>query len=158
MPAAHAGASRERAISIKTVLFALVAPSAAIVAQQAHPFAAPVSTATFSLSAVAGVADLNRDGSPDVIVPGLFYGTMTTARDEHGAALAANGTGPGMTPQAGVTSLPRAAALVGGRFDQDQLEDLVSVSTCGSTHFHRNLGSTLLGGASFAPDVCIDNF
>jgi hypothetical protein len=127
-------------------------------AQSAHPFAAPTSTTTFSLSAVAGVADLNRDGSPDVIVPGLFYGTITTALDENGSALATNGNGPGIAPAAGVTTLPRAAVMASGRFDQDGLEDLVSVSTCGTTHFHRNLGSTLLGGASFSPDVCIDNF
>jgi hypothetical protein len=158
MRAVHAGAARERAIPIQTVLFALVAPSAVTMAQTAHPFAAPVCTATFSLSAVAGIADLNRDGSPDIVVPGLFYGTMTTALDENGCALAANGNGPGITPQAGASSVPRAAAIVGGKFDGDELEDLVTVSTCGSTHFQRNLGSTLLGGANFAPDVCIDNF
>ena len=158
MRAVHAGASRERAIPIQTVLFALVAPSAVTMAQTAHPFAAPVCTATFSLSAVAGVVDLNRDGSPDVVVPGLFYGTMTTALDENGSGLAANGSGPGITPQTTSSSLPRAAAIAGGRFDQDQFEDLVTVSTCGTTHFQRNLGSTLLGAANFAPDVCIDNF
>ena len=156
--AAQTGAARERAISIRSVFIALVAPSAAIMAQTAHPFAAPACTATFSLSAVAGVADLNRDGSPDVLVPGLFYGTMTTALDEDGCALAANGAGPGITPQASTTALPRAAAMAGGKFDQDELEDLVTVSTCGTAQFHRNLGSTLVGGARFAPDVCIDNF
>ncbi|HEU4419257.1 MAG TPA: FG-GAP-like repeat-containing protein, partial [Planctomycetota bacterium] len=158
MPAVHDGASRQRAIPIQSVFFALVAPSALLMAQSAHPFAAPTTTATFSLSAVASVADLNRDGSPDVIVPGLFYGTMTTALDENGGALAANGTGPGITPPPGAPSMPRPAAMVCGKLDQDDLEDLVTVSTCGSTHFHRNLGSTLLGGANFAPDVCIDDF
>ena len=157
MSAERAGAARERAIPIQSVFFAIVAPSALIMAQTAHPFAAPMGTTTFSLSAVAGVADLNRDGSPDVIVPGLFYGTMTTSLDENGSALTANGAGPGITPTA-VTALPRAAAMACARFDQDQFEDLVTVSTCGTTHFQRNLGSTLLAGATFAPDVCIDNF
>jgi hypothetical protein len=134
----------------------LAAGSGAL-AQTPPTFAPPAAAATFSLASHAAVLDCNRDGSPDVIVPGLFFGTMLTTLDEHGQPLAVNGAGPGTMSFTG-PSAPVVIALAGGRIDQDEQEDLVTVTSLGTVHFHRNLGSTRVDRAAFAPDVLVDDF
>jgi hypothetical protein len=126
-------------------------------AQAQHPFAAPTSIPAFTLGGVGGVFDYNRDGSPDVIAPSVFFGTLLTALDEDGRALAVNAGGPGHVVP-GTPSLPTALAMACGDVDGDGRDDLVSVTSVGTVHLHRNLGSTRLGAANVAPDVVVDNF
>ena len=158
MQALHGGALRTHAVSIPFVLVAVIAPGGAITAQSVHPFAAPTTTGSFSRNSVAGLVDCNRDGSRDVIVPGLFFGTFVTALDEDGNGLAANSLGPNLTATPGAPTTPMAIAIASGHMDQDAREDLMTVTSCGTVHFHRNLGSTRLGQCDFAPDVIVDNF
>jgi hypothetical protein len=128
----------------------------ALPAQAPHPFGPPVCAPTFTLGGIAALVDVDRDGSQDVLVPGLFGGTLTTALDEDGNALAANLAGPAATGAPGVPVSPIVAALATGCFDDDARSDLVTVTNAGSVHLHRNLGGQRLGRAHFAPDTCID--
>ncbi len=157
MPTHSGGASRPAAISRSFVFFVVIACSSGLAAQNIHPFAPPVTNPTFNLGSVVGLLDANRDGSKDLLVPGLFFGTMLTTLDEHGAALVANGAGPGLTMAPGVPTSPTGLAMAGGTIDGDALEDLITVTSAGTIHFHRNLGSTRPDRASFAPDVIVDN-
>ncbi len=146
-----------RGAAAAAVTAAAAATSGAANAQAPHPFAPPVSTATFSLTGAAAMLDANRDGASDAIVPGLFFGTMLTTLDEDGGPLAVNGQGAGATPLAGPMA-PVVLALAGGRIDQDTREDLVTVTSCGTVHFHRNLGSTRVDRAAFATATLVDDF
>jgi len=128
-----------------------------LIAQTSHPFAGPVTHPTFSLIPATGMVDVNRDGSPDVVVPGLFFGPMMSTLDEHGGALSTNIDGPSLSVPPGVTNLPQVLAMAGGRFDGDSLQDLVSVSSNGTLHFHKNLGSTRIDQSNWAPDVIFDD-
>jgi len=127
-------------------------------AQTAHPFAAATSSPLFSMAAAAALADVNRDGSPDVIVPGLFTGTLVSTLDEDGVALANNVFGPNLSVLVGVANLPQSIGMVGGCFDGDDLQDLFIVTNNGTVHFHRNLGATQLAQTNWAPDVIVDDF
>ena len=127
----------------------------AVTSQSPHPFAPPVAIATLSLSSAVGLVDVNRDGATDVIVPGFLVGTLLSTLDENGEALAA--TGPNAIANV-PGSMSVVLAFAGGRLDGDELEDLVSVTSAGSVYFHRNLGSTRIDSASFAPAVLIDDF
>ncbi|HEX5052145.1 MAG TPA: VCBS repeat-containing protein [Planctomycetota bacterium] len=152
------GALRKHASSITFLVAACIAPSGAMQAQSVHPFAAPVSIAAFSLSSTVALVDVNRDGSPDVVAPGLFFGTLVSTLDEHGNALSLNCPGPGISPTPGAPTGATAIAMASGRIDADEFEDLVTVTASGAVHFHRNLGSTQLDQSHFAPDVFVDNF
>jgi hypothetical protein len=132
--------------------------SGALTAQTLHPFAPPVAIPAFTLSAAAATADVDRDGSPDVITPSFFGGTLVTSLDENGASLANNGVCSPSTPIASSTVLPVVIAIAAGRIDQDASEDLITVTSCGTVHFHRNLGSTRLGTANFAAADLVDDF
>lgn len=156
METRHHGLQRLAAVTTRIgAAFALVAIPAT--AQALHPFAAPVATNSFSLGGVGAVLDYNRDGSPDLVLPSVFFGTLLTSFDENGKALVSNAAGPGHAVP-GSPSLPTALAMAGGDVDGDGREDLVSVTSVGTVHLHRNLGSTRLGAANMAPDVVIDNF
>ena len=135
-----------------------IASPGQLLAQSAHPFASPVSSPLFSLSAAAALVDTNRDGCSDIVVPGLFMGARINAIDENGLSLSNNFLGPLLTPLPGATNLPQIIAMAGGRIDGDHLEDLVTVSSQGTVHFHRNLGSTQIDQSNWATDVIIDNF
>ena len=138
-------------------MFTLVVGASQLPAQSAHPFGEPVTSPVFSLMPVAGMVDVNRDGTRDLVVPGLFFGSLMSTLDENGRSLGANASGPNMSIPAGVSMLPNMRALVGGRFDGDKLHDLVSVTNNGTMHFHRNLGSTQLDQSNWAPDVIFDD-
>ena len=135
----------------------LALSSSALLAQSAHPFEEPTTSSVFSLSPSVGLVDVNRDGSRDVIVPGLFVGSLVSTFDEDGSALKANVLGPNMSIPPGVTSLPSILAMVGGEFDGDRLQDLVSISNNGTMHFHRNLGATQIDENNWVSDVIFDN-
>ena len=152
----HHGSQRMAAVTTRLGA-ALAITAIPAMAQALHPFAAPTATNAFSLGGVAGVLDYNRDGSPDLVMPSVFFGTLLTALDENGKALATNVGGPGHVVP-GSASLPTALAMAGGDVDGDGRDDLVSVTSVGTVHLHRNLGSTRLGAANMAPDVVIDNF
>lgn len=158
MPEARFGAWRRHAVSLSWIGLAGAAVSGASTAQTLHPFAPPVVVPAFSLTAAAAVADVDRDGSPDVITPSFFGGTLVCSLDEDGNCLACNGNGSASTPIAASTTLPIVIAVAAGRIDQDATEDLITVTSCGTAHFHRNLGSTRLGCANFAPDDLVDDF
>lgn len=130
---------------------------AGLPAQAAHPFQAPGDAPVFSMSAIAGMVDVNRDGSCDVVVPGLFFGSFVSTLDEDGDTLGANASGPNLTIPPGVPTLPTILAMVGGQFDGDALQDLVTITSNGTMHFHRNLGATQLNQNNWAPDVIFDN-
>ncbi len=156
MHATDGSASPRRARRISYLASIGLAASGAATAQALHPFAPPVSSPTFGLVSTAGLVDVNRDGSTDVIVPGVFFGTLLTTLDENGEVLATNATGPW------VASVPLPSAVVlamaGGRLDQDALEDLVTVTSIGTINLHRNLGATRIDRCAFAPDELIDDF
>lgn len=158
MASTRGGALRTQAISVPSVFVAVVVSGGAVTAQAAPPFAPPAAIATFTLSSTAGCVDVNRDGAPDVLVPGIFGGTLTTNLDERGHGLAANGSGPALTPPPGTTQLPITIGLAAGAIDHDPLDDLMAVSSVGSVHCHRNLGAERLGAAEFAPDTLVDSF
>lgn len=128
-----------------------------LAAQTLHPFEPPRSCASFSMSAAAGILDVNRDASPDVLVPGPFAGTLLTTLDENGVAVVTNGTGPAVAIAPGSSFPPAILAMTSGAFDGDDRDDLVTVTAVGSVHFHRNLGSSRPDRASFAPDTLVDS-
>ncbi|MFY9345225.1 MAG: VCBS repeat-containing protein [Planctomycetota bacterium] len=157
MSALQRGSSRQRAFAVTFTCIAAVTSSRAP-AQAPHPFAPPVPIPAFSLSAVAALVDANRDGSLDVLLPGPFFGTLLTTLDENGGCLHSNGQGPAPTAGPGMPSVPIAIAMAGGRLDADEREDLVTVTSVGTVHFHHNLGSLRIDRAAFAPDAVIDSF
>lgn len=136
---------------------AVLAFAGAATAQGLHPFAAPKSIPAFSLGGTAAVLDYNRDASPDLVVPSVFFGTLLNALDEDGAALATNVNGP-IQAVPGSAQFVTALAMAGGDVDRDGLQDLVTVTSVGTVNLQRNLGSQRLGAGAFAPDVIIDNF
>lgn len=138
--------------------FAICIANHAELHAQAHPFAPPVSCPLFSLSATAALVDVNRDGCSDVICPGLFVGSRLSTIDEHGCSLSDNVIGPSLTTAPGGVGMSQIVAMAGGRLDGDELEDLVTVSTNGTVHFHRNLGSTRVDQSNWDTDVIFDNF
>lgn len=145
--------------AVVVISFAIcIASAAELQAQSAHPFAPPVSSPLFSLSSVAAFVDANRDGCSDVIVPGLFFGSRLTVIDEDGCSLSNNVLGPSVSSSPGAAGLGQMVAMGAGRIDGDALEDLVTVSSNGTVHFHRNLGSTRLNQSNWATDVIFDNF
>lgn len=132
--------------------------SGKLLAQSAHPFAPPVSSQLFSVSAAAALVDTNRDGCSDIVVPGLFIGARINAVDEGGSSLSNNVLGPALSIQPGAAGIPQIIAMAGGRIDGDDLEDLVTVSSHGTVHFHHNLGSTRIDQSNWATDVIFDDF
>lgn len=126
-------------------------------AQAPHPFGPPRSIAAFSLGGAGAVLDFNRDASPDLVLPSVFFGTLIHALDEDGAALAINAAGPGQIVP-GAPTFAAAIALASGDFDHDGRDDLVAVTSLGTVHVQRNLGSGLLTAGNFAADVIIDHF
>lgn len=157
MPTLRGCPSRSRAVSI-SFTFVAIAGAMSTALAQGHPFAPGIEVPAFSLSAIAGLADVNRDGSLDVLLPGPFFGTLVNTLDENGAPLATNVPGPGITPIGGMPTSPVALAMVGGLLDGDGREDLITVTAGGTVHFHRNLGSTSVHQTCFQPDVVVDNF
>ncbi|MFN7683987.1 MAG: FG-GAP repeat domain-containing protein [Oligoflexia bacterium] len=124
--------------------------------QTLHPFAQPKLINTLTTNSAAGALDVNRDSSPDVLVPGFFMGSMVNSLDEEGGGIAVNFGGPATLSQNGQIGIPLSFAS--GRIDQDEFEDLVTVSSTGAVVYHRNLGSTRLAASNFAPAVVVDNF
>lgn len=157
MQANDGSASPRRVRRISYLASIGLAASSAATAQAQHPFAPPASLPTFGLTSTAGLADVNRDGSTDVIAPAIFFGTQLTTLDEHGETLATNAMGPTVASFTGPATAV-ILAMTGGRFDQDALEDLVTVTSGGTVHLHRNLGATRIDRTAFAPDVLIDDF
>ncbi|MFT4512109.1 MAG: hypothetical protein ACI89X_001411 [Planctomycetota bacterium] len=149
--------SHVSAVAVISFAICIVSPDE-LQAQSAHPFALPVSSPLFNLSSIAALVDVNRDGCSDVIVPGLFIGARLAALDEDGRSLSTNVLGPILTTVPGSFGLSQIVAMAGGRLDGDKLDDLVTVSSNGTVHFHRNLGSTQLNQSNWATDVIIDNF
>lgn len=157
MPTHRGEAPRQFAVRVSFVPVVVSIVVGGLAAQTLHPFAPPRANPTFGLVSVTGVVDVNRDGSPDVIVPSPFLGSRVTTFDEEGNALVANGSGPGTSLPPGATMPPGILAMAVGAFDGDRLDDVVAVTTVGSVHFHRNLGSTRPDRAAFAPDVILDS-
>ena len=91
-------------------MFTLAVGASQSPAQSAHPFGQPVTSPVFSLMPVAGMVDVNRDGTSDLVVPGLFFGSLMSTLDENGRALGANASGPNMSIPAGVSMLPNMRA------------------------------------------------
>jgi hypothetical protein len=156
MPTLRGCPSRSRAVSISFTFVAIAVAESTALAQQ--PFAPGIEVPAFSLSAIAAFADVNRDGSLDVLLPGPFFGTLASQLDENGAALATNVNGPGISPVVGAPTSPVALAMAGGLLDGDAREDVITVTAAGTVHFHRNLGSTSVHQTCFQPDVVVDNF
>lgn len=150
---------RSRFGAFVIVSFAMgVANPAELQAQSAHPFAPPVSSPLFSLSSIATVVDANRDGSSDVIVPGIFIGSRLSTIDEDGGSLSDNVVGPMLSNPPGAYGVGLILAMASGPVDGDHLDDLVTVSSNGTVHFHKNLGSTQVDESNWASDVIVDNF
>jgi len=145
-----------RISTVATLSFAAVS-IAELPAQAAHPFLTPTDNPVFSMASIAGMVDVNRDGSRDVVVPGLFFGSFISTLDEDGTSLHVNASGPNLSGAPGSATLPTILAMVGGHFDGDALQDLVTVSGNGTMHFHKNLGATQLHQSNWAPDVIFDN-
>ncbi|MBL8753751.1 MAG: VCBS repeat-containing protein [Planctomycetes bacterium] len=157
MPTHRGGALRSTATARSFVVLIVLASGSALAAQTLHPFGPPRSNATFSLGAVVGTLDVNRDAAPDLMVPGVFFGTMATTLDEHGRALATNVPGPSLQAVPGSPTTPTALAMAAGRIDGDDQEDLLTFTSDGTLHLHRNLGATRPNATAFAADVLVDN-
>ena len=156
MPAVHDGAWPRHAISVSAGFFAIAAASTALTGQSPPPFAAPRSIGAFSLQPAVAFVDVNRDGALDAVTPSLFTGTMVHCLDEDGGSLRANVIGPSAAPLPAMPTMPVVLALAGGCIDHDAREDLITVTSCGTVHFHRNLGATRLDQTSFQVDTVLD--
>ena len=141
-----------------TLFFVTCLGGGGIAAQTSTPFAPPTSSSIFSLTSRLAMLDVNRDGSPDVVTTGLFFGTLVSTLDEHGQVLGANATGPMILPAPGAQSLPVVVALTGGDLDGDGREDLVSVTSLGGLVLQRNLGSTGIASPQFGADRVLDDY
>lgn len=157
MPTHRGVASRTAAARISFVPLVVSIAASGLTAQALHPFEPPRTSVVFSLSSAAGILDVNRDASPDVIVPGPFVGTLVNTLDEDGNALCTNATGPNVLSAPGAAYAPGVLAMASGAFDGDDRDDLITVTVVGSVHFHRNLGATRPDRAGFAPDVLVDS-
>lgn len=157
MPTHRGVASRTAAARISFVPLVVSIVVSGLAAQTLHPFEPPRTNVVFSLSSAIGVVDVNRDASPDVLVPGPFAGTLVTTLDEVGNALCTNGTGPIVASAPGASFPPGVLAMTSGAFDGDDRDDLITVTAVGSVHFHHNLGSTRPDRADFAPAVLVDS-
>lgn len=149
---------------------ACAALAAAALGQGPTPFLAPVALAADSRSAIAAVAECNRDGSPDVLALGqdpqwngtavpvgggvALPGMLVTSLDERGRALAANVAGP-LLPVLADDGTPGAAALVAADLNGDGRDDLVVVGLDGAITWRSNRGAASLGGADFGPDASL---
>lgn len=126
-------------------------------AQSPQPFDPPRAIPAFSLGGIGTLLDFNRDASLDLVLPSVFYGTLIHALDEDGAALSVNAAGPAQFVP-GAPTIASAIALASGDFDRDGQVDLVAVTSLGTVHVQRNLGSGLLTAGNFAADVIVDHF
>lgn len=131
--------------------------AAGATAQSPHPFDPPRAIPAFSLGGVGALLDFNRDASPDLVLPSVFFGTLIHALDEDGAALSVNVAGPAQFVP-GASTIAAAIALASGDFDRDGQQDLVAVTSLGTVHVQRNHGSGQLTAGNFAADVVIDAF
>lgn len=156
MPAVHDGAWPRHAISVSAGFFTIVASSTVLTGQSPPPFAAPRSVGAFSLQPAVAFVDVNRDGALDAVTPSLFSGTLVHCLDEDGAPLTANVYGPCAGPLPGMPTMPVVLALAGGRVDHDAREDLITITSCGTVHFHRNLGATRPDQTNFLGDTVVD--
>jgi hypothetical protein len=157
MPTHSGGEARYTATSGTFVFLIVLASNSGLAAQTLHPFGPPLGNPTFCLGGVAAVLDANRDAAPDLVVPGVFFGTMVTTLDERGAALASNIAGPGLTMVPGSLTAPTPLAMAAGCIDGDHLEDLLVFTAAGTLHLLRNLGATRPNATAFASDVLVDN-
>jgi len=131
---------------------------AAAAAQGPHPFLAPVSTPHFSLSTQVAALDLNRDGSEDIMTPGLFFGTVMATLDEDGNSLAQINLNVGIVPNANSPTVPTPVAMASGDLDHDGRRDLVFALGDGTLYLQRNLGGTRVDQPNFAPPLLVDSF
>lgn len=127
-------------------------------AQSPLPFAPPVTTATYAMAGQCAIVDVNRDASPDLVVPGVLFGMTLTTLDERGGVVFANGSGPVIGSTLAAMSFARPVAFASGRLDGDELEDLVVVTAGGSVQLLSNEGSTEIDRAAFASPVVLDDF
>ncbi|MCK5942803.1 MAG: VCBS repeat-containing protein [Planctomycetes bacterium] len=151
------GAAAQAAFLFHAVLLHAGLPDAAT-GQAPQPFLPATSTPHTSLSTQLAVLDINRDGSDDLIAPGLFFGSVLATLDEHGATLATNSLNVGIAPSPRSTGLPTPVAMRGGDLDLDGRDDLVFVQSDGSVFVQYNLGSRRIDEADFGQPQLIDFF
>jgi hypothetical protein len=128
----------------------------AAAAQAPQPFLPPKAEPHFSLSAQIAALDLNRDGSADVLSPGLFFGTVLATLDEHGNTLAKSNLNVGIATNLRSPIVPTPVTMASGDLDHDGRRDLVFTLADGTLHLQRNLGATRIDQPNFAPAQAID--
>ncbi|MGC6488234.1 MAG: FG-GAP repeat domain-containing protein [Planctomycetota bacterium] len=128
----------------------------ALTAQTPQPFLPPVHAPHFALQSEFAAVDVNRDGSVDVLSPGLFFGTRLSTLDEHGQTLAESSVhaGVALTPRSALA--PRPVTFAAADLDGDDRDDLVFAQPDGSVFWQRNLGATRTDATNFATPQVID--
>ena len=130
--------------------------SGAATAQAPQPFLPPVHAPHFALQPEFAAIDVNRDGCPDVLSAGLFFGTRLSTLDEHGQTLAESSVNAGMAPTPRSPLAPRPISFAVADLDRDGRDDLVFAQPDGGVFWQRNLGATRPDAANFAAPQVID--
>lgn len=111
------------------------------VAQAVQPFLTPQLAAHDSVAPDIAALDANRDGQDDLLVPGLFFGSLLVTLDEHGNTLASAPVDAGNVPNPRLLVSPTPIAVEGADLDGDGRGDLIFVSSEGAVHVQRNRGA-----------------
>ena len=115
----HGLGHRARSIALLRLTALCLAASKAALAQAPQPFLPAVSTPHFALVSEFAAVDVNRDGSADMLSPGLFFGTQLSTLDEYGQTIVQSTVNVAVAPTPRSSLVPRPLTIVAADLDLD---------------------------------------